>query len=93
MRRARWRSQSVILRAIRSVRNPHGRSTVAKSTEQLLEEAVAETARLADLWTNGEAASVALDLSASGEVPFRVVVPDETLPLVGMATLPPRSER
>jgi len=63
---------------------------MAKSTEEQLEQAIGRAAELAEAWTDGKAESVTFDLAASGEVPFRVTVPDETLPLVGLVRLGPR---
>jgi hypothetical protein len=39
-----------------------------------------------------EASSITIDLQTGGEHPYRVVVPDETLPLVGLATTPALSD-
>lgn len=59
---------------------------MAKSNEQQFEEAAIQLARLAYTLTEGKVQSVSVDFQASGEYPWRIVVPDEGLPLAGLAT-------
>jgi hypothetical protein len=55
------------------------------STEELFETQVIDLVARARELTNGAVRSISIDVQDSGEYPYRFAVPDETLPLVGMA--------
>ena len=66
---------------------------MAKSTEERLEEAIGAAASLAYQLTDGAVTAVTFDVASSSEVPYRLEVPEETLPLVGMARREQPSDR
>lgn len=59
---------------------------MAHSKEHKLEQAVLAVVEAAKDLTNGQATAVTVDLGGNAEYPFRVLVPDEQLPLIGQAT-------
>jgi hypothetical protein len=58
---------------------------MAKSTEERLEDSVRSCGEVASELTDGQVTRLTIDFQASGELPFRLEIPNETLPLVGMA--------
>lgn len=58
---------------------------MAKSTEERLEEILAAAAELAIELTAGAITRLTVDFQQSDELPYRLHVPDETVPLVGLA--------
>lgn len=65
---------------------------MAKSNEQKLEDAVRGAAEAAIDASGGTVRSLVIDFQASGELPYRIVTPDEQYPLVGMATIEPQTD-
>ena len=57
---------------------------MAKSNEQQLDEAVVAVVRAAQACADGKMQQLHISYQASGEYPYRIEVPDETLPLVGV---------
>jgi hypothetical protein len=55
------------------------------ASQKQLDQAVTKVAELAHELYEGTAQSLTVDIGAAGEHPYRVVVPDEPLPLIGMA--------
>lgn len=58
---------------------------MAKSTEELLEDRISEVARHARSLTAGRVTRLTIDFQASQELPYRLYIPDESVPLVGVA--------
>lgn len=62
---------------------------MAKSDEERLEDAVARVGQLTRDIVGPEASRLTIDFQASGELPFRIEVPEETYPVVGLARVDP----
>jgi hypothetical protein len=63
-----------------------------KSDEQRLEEAVARLGMLTRDIAGSGATRLTIDFQESGELPFRIDVPDETYPVIGLAKVDPSTE-
>lgn len=63
-----------------------------KSTEEHLDEAVVAAAKHARAASGGRATGMQIDFQVSGELPYRLFVPDETHPLIGLARTEPGPE-
>jgi hypothetical protein len=57
-----------------------------KSAQERLDEAVTAAIEAAREVTGGTARSLSVDYQDSGLYPYRMTVPDETLPVIGLAT-------
>lgn len=62
---------------------------MAKSNEEVLEERVAAAAVQAIETVGPLVQRLTIDFQANGELPFRMEVPNETLPLIGLARVNP----
>jgi hypothetical protein len=65
---------------------------VADVNQLDLDQAVVAVAEIASQLYEGAATSLTLDIGASGEHPYRVEIPDEPLPLIGMGVGVPLSQ-
>ena len=59
---------------------------MATSMDQALDEAIVQVVKAAKEITNGTVRQVSVDCASSADYPYRVFVPDEQLPIVGLAT-------
>lgn len=65
---------------------------MGKSDEQRLEEAVARLGQLTRDIAGSGATRVTIDFQQSGELPFRIDVPEETYPVIGLARVDPSTD-